>query len=147
MRGTPLCSDVSAACGVPGQQLPGCMERALPHHPPAAGAAAGSGNASRFWEEFKPYKRENKKTRARDASTASYGSSSFSSMDEPAAAAAAEGPAQQPGRGSGGGGDRWAGMPTAGAVVEYPLSQLVQDELQDGRSHGVGLLVGRNIDR
>ncbi len=25
--------------------------------------------------------------------------------------------------------------------------QVVRDELQDGRSHGVGLLVGRNCDR
>lgn len=34
-----------------------------------------------------------------------------------------------------------------GDVVEYPLSAVVKQELQDGRSHGVGLLVGRNKDR
>ena len=34
-----------------------------------------------------------------------------------------------------------------GDVVEYPLSVVVKQELQDGRSHGVGLLVGRNKDR
>ena len=32
-------------------------------------------------------------------------------------------------------------------MVEYPLSELIQAALQDGRTHGVGLLVGRNIDR
>ena len=34
-----------------------------------------------------------------------------------------------------------------GDVVEYPLSDVVKQELQDGRSHGLGLLVGRNKDR
>lgn len=34
-----------------------------------------------------------------------------------------------------------------GDVVEYPLSEVVKQQLQDGRSHGVGLLVGRNKDR
>ena len=34
-----------------------------------------------------------------------------------------------------------------GDVVEYPLIDVVKYELQDGRSHGVGLLVGRNKDR
>ncbi len=35
-------------------------------------------------------------------------------------------------------------LPEAGDVVEYPLSEHVQRELMDGRTHGVGLLVGRN---
>ena len=34
-------------------------------------------------------------------------------------------------------------LPEAGDVVEYPLSEHVQRELMDGRTHGVGLLVGR----
>ena len=34
-----------------------------------------------------------------------------------------------------------------GDLVEYPLSEVVKELLQDGRSHGVGLLVGRNKDR
>ena len=33
-------------------------------------------------------------------------------------------------------------LPEAGDVVEYPLSEHVQRELMDGRTHGVGLLVG-----
>lgn len=33
-----------------------------------AGAAAGRGNATGAWEEFKPYTRSNKNTKARDAS-------------------------------------------------------------------------------
>ncbi|KAK9817937.1 hypothetical protein WJX72_004542 [[Myrmecia] bisecta] len=87
------------------------------------GAQAGRGNASRAWDEFKPYKRENKRTKARDASRAS------ASMD---------GRTETPEA------DRVAVM---GDVVEYPLTELVRSELQDGRTHGVGLLVGRNIDR
>ena len=31
------------------------------------GAAAGRGNAREAWDEFKPFKKENKRTRARDA--------------------------------------------------------------------------------
>ncbi len=31
------------------------------------GAAAGSGNAREAWDEFKPFKKENKRTRARDS--------------------------------------------------------------------------------
>ena len=37
--------------------------------------------------------------------------------------------------------------PMTGDVVEYPLSDLVKADLQDGRERGVGLLVGRNKDR
>ena len=132
-----------------------------------AGASAGSGNASREWTEFKRHKRQNKHTKARDASTASYGSSVDEAWGAEAAGGAAaaassgEGAASSSGGGgsgegaassSGGGGSggedpRWAGMPIAGAVVEYPLSQQQKYELQDGRTHGVGLLVGRNCDR
>ena len=38
-------------------------------------------------------------------------------------------------------------MPVTGDLVEYPLSEVTRQQLQDGRSHGVGLLVGRNKDR
>lgn len=137
------------------------------------GAGAGSGNARRAWDEFKPFKRQNKHTRARDASSSSHGSSA----DEPAAGETIAGGSgagqwgtadttqQQNGSASsssigsseGGAGSRggpadgwaarWARLPGVGAVVEYPLPQVVRDELQDGRSHGVGLLVGRNCDR
>jgi len=120
-----------------------------------AGASAGSGNASREWTEFKRHKRENKHTKARDASTASYGSSideawgADTAAGPAAAASGGEGTASSSGEGGNGGGEdpRWASMPTAGAIVEYPLSQQQKDELQDGRTHGVGLLVGRNCDR
>lgn len=118
----------------------------VPRPSPNAGAGAGSGNASREWSEFKRHKRQNKHTQARDASTASYGSSmDDASPSGPAGAAAAAAGASS----SGGGGEesRWAGMPQAGTIVEYPLSQQQREELQDGRTHGVGLLVGRNCDR
>eukprot|EP00210_Caulerpa_lentillifera_P005719 g5469.t1 len=39
------------------------------------------------------------------------------------------------------------GEPQAGDLVEYPLSEVVKMELQDGRMKGVGLLVSRNKDR
>lgn len=58
-----------------------------------------------------------------------------------------EGAAHSSSSGSSGDDSRWAGMPAAGTLVEYPLSQQQKDELQDGRTHGVGLLVGRNCDR
>ena len=117
-----------------------------------AGASAGSGNASREWTEFKRYKRQNKHTQARDASSASYGSSVDEAWAGDAASGAAAGTSGSAGAaasssGSSGEDPRWAGMPTAGQVVEYPLSQQQKDELQDGRTHGVGLLVGRNCDR
>ena len=35
------------------------------------GAQAGQGNARDAWDEFKPFKKENKRTKARAASTAS----------------------------------------------------------------------------
>lgn len=116
-----------------------------------AGAGAGSGNARRAWDEFKPFKRQNKHTRARDASTSSHGSSA----DEPAAGETVAGGSgagqwgtadttqQQNGGASsssigsseGGAGSRggpadgwaarWARLPGVGAVVEYPLPQVV----------------------
>ena len=120
-----------------------------------AGASAGSGNASREWSEFKRHKRQNKHTQARDASTTSYGSSVDDGWGAEAAGTATAGSTGSEAGGASGAssdggsgeGARWAGMPTAGAVVEYPLSQQQMDELQDGRTHGVGLLVGRNCDR
>ena len=39
------------------------------------GGAAGRGNAREAWDEFKPFKRENKRTRARAASRTEEGSS------------------------------------------------------------------------
>lgn len=112
-----------------------------------AGSSAGTGNAARFWDEFKPHKRTNKRSQARDASTASF--SSASSIDE-AGSTDGDGRAAESSVDAGGSVsdvDRWAGMPVAGVVCEYPLSQVVMDELQDGRTHGVGLLLGRNCDR
>ncbi|CAD7699107.1 unnamed protein product [Ostreobium quekettii] len=83
------------------------------------GASAGTGNSKRDWDEFKPFKRENHRTRARAAAREA------SSGEKEVVRRTAE----------------------AGDVVEYPLSDLVKDDLQDGREKGVGLLVGRNIDR
>ena len=37
--------------------------------------------------------------------------------------------------------------PQIGDVVEYPLRAIETEDFNDGRSHGVGLLVGRNMDR
>lgn len=37
--------------------------------------------------------------------------------------------------------------PMPGYIVEYPLSDVIKNELMDGRQKGVGLLVGRNMDR
>ena len=39
------------------------------------------------------------------------------------------------------------GAPKPGDVVEYPLSDIVIADMCDGRTHGVALLVGRNMDR
>jgi len=47
---------------------PGFLE-----HP---GGAAGRGNAREAWDEFKPYKRENKRTRARAATRTEEGATS-----------------------------------------------------------------------
>eukprot|EP00798_Chlamydomonas_sp_ICE-L_P018719 gene18719-25244_t len=90
-----------------------------------AGSSAGFGNSRNAWEEFKPYKRQNKHTRAREAS------SSASSMDEAPPPPGGEDPY----------------IPQDGDLVEYPLPEVVMADLQDGRTHGVGLLVGRNMDR
>ena len=38
-------------------------------------------------------------------------------------------------------------VPEFGDVVEYPLRDVERQELQDGRIAGVGLVVGRNMDR
>ena len=38
-------------------------------------------------------------------------------------------------------------LPQIGDVVEYPLRIVETEDFNDGRSHGVGLLVGRNMDR
>ena len=38
-------------------------------------------------------------------------------------------------------------LPRVGDVVEYPLRSIETEDFADGRSHGVGLLVGRNMDR
>lgn len=39
------------------------------------------------------------------------------------------------------------GAPGPGDIVEYPLSDIIKQDLMDGREKGVGLLVGRNRDR
>ncbi|EIE23899.1 DnaJ-domain-containing protein [Coccomyxa subellipsoidea C-169] len=88
-----------------------------------AGADSGRGNAREAWDEFKPYKKENKRTKARDAARASV------SMDDADAQVADD------------------GLPQFGDVVEYPLREIEMRELQDGRTAGVGLVVGRNMDR
>ena len=120
------------------------------------GAAAGAGNARAAWDKFKRYTRENKRTRARDASRSSYSSSvdedgpgggsaqstGGGGAAEPEAAAGAP-----PAGGGAAAGLDLEGQPAAGAVVEYPLPPQVVADLADGRSHGVGLLVGRNLDR
>ncbi|BDA46467.1 probable chaperone protein DnaJ at N-terminal half [Coccomyxa sp. Obi] len=87
-----------------------------------AGANSGRGNAREAWDEFKPYKKENKRTKARDVARSS------ASMDS------AEAQADD-------------GLPQFGDVVEYPLRDIEMQELQDGRTAGVGLVVGRNMDR
>ncbi len=38
-------------------------------------------------------------------------------------------------------------VPEFGDVVEYPLREVEMQDLQDGRVAGVGLVVGRNMDR
>ena len=43
---------------------------------------------------------------------------------------------------------RWScRVPEFGDVVEYPLREVEMRDLQDGRIAGVGLVVGRNMDR
>ncbi len=86
----------------------------------AAGAAAGAGNARAAWDEFKPFRRENKRTRARAVAAS-------------ASEAGAAGGAAGAGPGAGG--------PAFGDVVEYPLRAVEVAELGDGRRAGVGLLV------
>ncbi|KAK9906520.1 hypothetical protein WJX75_003297 [Coccomyxa subellipsoidea] len=88
-----------------------------------AGADSGRGNARQAWDEFKPYKKENKRTKARDATRASV------SMDDADSQTADD------------------GLPQFGDVVEYPLRDIEMQDLQDGRTAGVGLVVGRNMDR
>ena len=94
------------------------------------GSGAGRGNSGGFWDEIKPFVRSNKNTQARDASTQRFGNN-ISDL----------------------GGSRGEGSFDAtaeaqvGDVVEYPLPQHVTDNLQDGRTHGVGLLINRNMDR
>ena len=38
-------------------------------------------------------------------------------------------------------------LPQVGDIVEYPLRSVETEDFNDGRTHGVGLLVGRNMDR
>lgn len=82
------------------------------------GADRGTGNASKAWDEFKPHVRDNKHTRARGASAE-------------AASAGSQAPAADL-------------LPQVGAVVEYPLREM---DCTPTRTRGVGLLVGRNMDR
>ena len=93
-----------------------------------------------------PFKRENKRTRARDSATAAAAAAPASpTVDAPAGLPAAEAGSADGGGARGGGGV--GAPPEPGAVVEFPLSRVVRESLQDGRTHGLALLVGRNIDR
>ena len=47
------------------------------------GAGSGRGNARQAWDEFKPYKRENKRTRARDAGHAKAAATDTAAATEP----------------------------------------------------------------
>ena len=47
------------------------------------GAGSGRGNARQAWDEFKPYKRENKRTRARDAGHATAAATDTATATEP----------------------------------------------------------------
>jgi hypothetical protein len=119
------------------------------------GAAGGTGNASAAWDEFQPFVKANKNTRARDASGAAAAAAA------PAAAPAASGtsPSGSAGALEGGGGDaaaegaagvsdpQDARQPCPGDLVEYVLADWVKAQLQDGRERGVGLLIARNQDR
>ena len=147
---------------------------------------------------LQPYKRENKRTRARDAtrvaapyslidqppvpsSSVDDDTDSFTisepvldslsddwmsdeSMDDFSFAEAAssdtspitgsasvEPSAHQTVESSAGGGDDTlpavGRLPEPGDVVEYPLSDVVKEQLQEERTAGLALLVGRNIDR
>lgn len=49
--------------------------------------------------------------------------------------------------GGSGAGAAGAALPVTGDVVEYPLGEVVKQQLLDGRTHGVALIVGRNMDR
>ena len=37
--------------------------------------------------------------------------------------------------------------PQVGDIVEYPLREIETQDFDDGRTHGLGLLVSRNMDR
>ncbi|KAK9842878.1 hypothetical protein WJX74_003834 [Apatococcus lobatus] len=80
-------------------------------------AAAGPSNASKAWDEFKPFTKSNKRTQARSSSA----QVADSGLEE----------------------RHTDSLPAMGDVVEYPLRELERD----GRDKGVGLLVGRNMDR
>ena len=129
-----------------------------------------------------PFKRENKRTKARDAARAADAAQAEAASDTVASAA---GRADASDGGASAAGSQ-PHQPQAGAVVEYPLSEctcggchsslvapvcfwllcglaevtlpdrncrcaaageVVRDQLRDGRSHGLALLVGRNMDR
>ena len=129
-----------------------------------------------------PFKRENKRTKARDAARAADAAQAEAASDTVVSAA---GQADVSNGGASAAGSQ-PYQPQAGAVVEYPLSEctcggchsslvapvcfwllrglaevtlphrdsrcvdageVVRDQLRDGRSHGLALLVGRNMDR
>lgn len=82
------------------------------------GAEAGRGNAVDMWDEFK---RSESKSRKRSARASCNGPPSTDKEVN--------------------------GIAEVGNIVEYPLPQNVKDDLSDGREYGLGLLVGRNMDR
>ncbi|KAL6772176.1 hypothetical protein ACKKBG_A29235 [Auxenochlorella protothecoides x Auxenochlorella symbiontica] len=88
----------------------------------ASGAGVGTGEARRAWDEFKPFRKENRRTQARAAAGPRSGS---------------EGSPPTPSSGA---------IPV-GSVVQYALSPAVLALEEGHRSSGIGLLVGRNMDR
>ncbi|CAI5490286.1 unnamed protein product, partial [Closterium sp. Naga37s-1] len=82
------------------------------------------------WDEFQPFQRKTRKGDARQAAATRWSSDSES-----------EGEGEGQGAGAAGAGVVEA---VTGDVVEYPLSAAVRDRFDDGRTKGVGFVVGRN---
>eukprot|EP00897_Mesotaenium_endlicherianum_P003031 jgi/Mesen1/2756/ME000017S02127 len=87
--------------------------------PASASPSGAASEAFDTWDEFKPHKRTSRKGSAREAAAAAVPGGSSSS----------------------------SGEAQLGDVVEYPLSAAAQASHGDGRSKGVGFVVGRNQDR
>jgi len=83
------------------------------------GRTVGNGNSREVWDEFERVDKKSRRRSARDSSANNVGGLDDDSDREP----------------------------DVGDLVEYPLPQVVKDEMMDGRTHGVGVLVSRNKDR